>query len=397
MQHTAVCGAPGTAKADALATLVQADIAAGCGLLQVDFDGDATKLLLASTPASRTNDVVLIDLADVDYPAAINPLAIGDDSLKAMAADNLVDTIRAIAGYDTMATPDMDRTIYNSARAVFDLRGGTILDLYKMLVDDETRERVVQATSDPIIAGYWREQFARLDPRDQAFVTKSTINKLEPFVADARVRNVLCQHKPLIDLGAALAQRKIICISIPLSIFGVTKARLLGGLLLSPVIATLQRRRGLLPLHVHLPNARYIPPAMLQSMLATLGARNVSLNLGFQYLNELGSSRDPIIGGVGNWLIGRMGLQDAETLEMMFPWDNTTAKIHELNAAELHLIRPGVRPLKSVTVIGNLNNQNHSATIVKRCRHFYCRPRDEVEAALAAKLRGTHESRHQTG
>ena len=111
MQHTAVCGAPGTAKADALAALVQADIHAGHGVLQLDFDGDATTRLLASTPASRIEDVVLIDFGDVDYPAAINPLAIGDDSLKPAAADNLVDTIRAIAGYDAMATPDSSRPV----------------------------------------------------------------------------------------------------------------------------------------------------------------------------------------------------------------------------------------------------------------------------------------------
>ncbi len=43
-----------------------------------------------------------------------------------------------------MATPDMDRTIYNAARAIIDLPRGTILDMYQMLVSEEIRDRVVE-------------------------------------------------------------------------------------------------------------------------------------------------------------------------------------------------------------------------------------------------------------
>lgn len=395
MQHTALCGQSGTAKHQLFAELIQFDIFADHGLLLIDLDGDATQMTLATTPASRIDDVILIDFGNGEFPPALNPLAGFDGALGAVAADNLVDTIRAISGYDSMATPDMDRTIYNTARAVMDSRGGTLLDMYQMLINDQARQEIGSTVSDPLIAGYWRDQFERLDRRDQAFVTKSTINKLEPLLADARIRNALCQNNPLIHLRKATETRKIVIVHIPQSMFGANKARMLAGLVLSQFLSVAQRRRGLLPFHAYLPQIRHFPGATIQQMLATLGSRNVSVTLGFDYLDGLGPARHAIMGNVGNWLIFRMGLKDAEMLQELFPWDNTANKIHELNRSELHMIVPFTKPIKSVTVISKLNQQNNTNAIVKRCRHFYCRPRAEIEPAILNKLGGAHENRHQ--
>lgn len=340
MQHTAICGQSGTAKHEAFAELIQFDMAASHGLLLVDLDGGATGTLLATAPASRIDDVVLIDFGDTEFPPAYNPLAGLGGVSNAAAADNLVNAIKAISGYDGMATPDMDRTVYNSVRAVMDRPGGTLLDMYRMLVNDQMRQEVASTITDPLVANYWREQFDKLDQRDQAFITKSTINKLEPFLADARIRNTLCQNRPLIDLGRALEGRKIIVIHVPQSIYGMTKARMVAGLALSQFVSLAQARRGLLPFHVHLPQVSHFPKATIQQMLATLGGCNVSVTLGFDFLAELGALQDAIVGNVGNWLIFRMGLKDAGKLQKLFPWDNTIAEINELNRSELHMVIP---------------------------------------------------------
>jgi DNA helicase HerA-like ATPase len=171
MRHAAIIGQAGSGKANLLSQLIQFDIGADHGLILFDLDGDATDTALRLVPERRIKDVVVIDLSDTEFPSAINPLAGTGTDYDTVIADHLVDAFKSIAGYDQMATPDMDRTIYNAARAIIDLPNGTILDMYRMLISEEARARIVKSVRDPIVKAYWNEQFARLDPREQAFMT----------------------------------------------------------------------------------------------------------------------------------------------------------------------------------------------------------------------------------
>lgn len=397
LRHTAMIGQTGAGKANLLSQLIQFDIEADHGLVQFDLDGDATDAVLALVPMHRIKDVVLIDLADVDYPPAINPLHGSRTERSAstydtVIADHLVDAFKSIAGYEATATPDMDRTIYNAARAIIDLPGGTLLDMYRMLVSEEVREEIVSKVRDPIVQSYWQGQFARLDPREQAFITKSTVNKLEPFVSDRRIRNALGQGRPLFDFRGAMENRKIVLIKVLQSRFGLNKSRTVASLLLAQFFSVAQRRKGLLPFHVYLPQCQHLSGAILHQMLASLGARNISLTLSFQYLHQLGKLKEAVFGNAGNWIMFRVGLSDALELEKLFEWDNTRKYLYELNQDEVRVVTPFTNPLNFITLINNLNNKNNSKDIVKRSRHFYCRPRLEVETMIEKKLGDRYEN-----
>ncbi len=397
LRHTAIIGQAGTGKANLLNQLIQFDIDADHGLIQFDLDGAATNTVLALVPEHRIKDVVLIDLSDVDHPPAINPLSGSGTDYDSVIADHLVDAFKSMAGYEQVATPDMDRTIYNAARAIIDLPKGTILDMYRMLVSDEARGQIVRSTRDPVVRAYWQDQFAKLDQRDQAFITKSTVNKLEPFISDRRIRNALGQGRPLVDFKLAIEHRQIILVKIPQSEFGLNKARTVAGLLLAQFFSIAQRRKGLLPFHVYLPQCQHLAGNTLHQMLATLGGRNVSITLSFQYLHQLGKLREAVFGNAGNWVIFRVGLADALELEKLFEWDNTRKFLYELEPGEARVVTPYTNPLNYLTLIGNLNSTNNTKTIVKRNRHFYCRPRHEAEAMINLHLGGDNENRYQAG
>lgn len=386
MRHTAIIGQAGAGKSNLLSQLVRFDIEAGHGLIQFDLDGGATDTVLALVPERRIKDVMLIDLADIEYPPAVNPLAGSGTDYDTVIADHLVDAFKSIAGYDDMATPDMDRTIYNAARAIIDLPQGTILDMYRILVFDDFRERIVDKVRDPVVASYWREQFARLDRKDQTFITKSTVNKLEPFVSDRRIRNALCQGRPLVDFKTAIENRQIVLVKVPQSEFGLNKAKTVAGLLLAQFFSVAQRRKGLLPFHVYLPQCQHLSGMILHQMLATLGARNVSVTLSFQYLHQLGKLREAVFGNVGNWIMFRVGLADALELEKLFEWDNTRKFLYELSSREVRIVTPNTKPANVITLISKINTINNTSLIVKRSRHFYCRPRGQFETNINTTL-----------
>lgn len=387
-RHTAITGQAGTGKANLLSQLIQFDFENDHGLIQFDLDGVATDTALALVPEKRIKDVVLIDLADTDYPPAINPLAGTKSDYDTVIADHLVDAFKSIAGYEQMATPDMDRTIYNAARAIIDLPGGTILDMYRMLVFETVRERVVKRVCDPVVRSYWQEQFGRLDPREQAFITKSTVNKLEPFVSDRRIRNALSQSNPLVDFKRDIENRQIILVKVPQAEFGLNKAKTVAGLLLAQFFSIAQRRTGVLPFHVYLPQCQHLSGMILRQMLATLGHHNISITLSFQYLNQLGKLREAVFGNVGNWIIFRVGLADALELEKLFEWDNTRKYLYEMAPFEARVVTPYFLPINQMAYPANDISKNYTKKIVKRSQHYYARPYREVEKIVDGILEG---------
>jgi len=320
LRHTMIIGQAGAGKSNLTNQLVQHDIDNDAGVFHVDLDGSDTDTILSLVPKRRIKDVMFLDLADTEYPVAINPFVGTGSDYDATIADMFVDAFKSIWGYEDAATPDMDRTIYNAARATLDFPGGTILDMYQMLVSEMARNRMIPTVRDQIVAGYWQETFARLDSKDQAFITKSTVNKLERFVSDARIRNCLGQKTPLINFRQAIEDRKIILLKIPQSVIGLGKAKTVAGLLLAQFNAAAQQRKGLLPFHVYLPDCQHIIGDTLLQILATLSKRNVSITLTCQYLLQLGKLKSAVFGNIGNWFIFRVGLDDALHLEELFEW-----------------------------------------------------------------------------
>lgn len=267
LRHTMIIGQSGAGKSNLSNQLVQHDIENDVGLFHIDLDGTDTNTILSLVPKRRVNDVVLLDFSDTDYPVAINPFVGSGSDYDATIADMFVDAFKSIWGYEDTATPDMDRTIYNTARATLDFKGGTILDMYKMLASEAARNRMIPSIQDQVVAGYWSETFSKLDNKDQSFITKSTVNKLERFVSDARIRNRLGQKKPLFDFQRAIEDRKIILLKIPQSEIGLGKAKTIAGLLLAQFNATVQQRKGLLPFHLYLPECQHVVGDTLLQML----------------------------------------------------------------------------------------------------------------------------------
>ena len=72
-RHLAVIGKTGMGKTTLLRQLIASDIAAGRGLALIDPHGDLAQTILDAVPPHRTNDVVLFDAGDRDFPLAFNP------------------------------------------------------------------------------------------------------------------------------------------------------------------------------------------------------------------------------------------------------------------------------------------------------------------------------------
>lgn len=67
-RHMLVVGMTGSGKTTMLERMILQDIEAGRGVGLIDPHGDLYDKILHQIPKSRSNDVVLFDLTDVEYP-----------------------------------------------------------------------------------------------------------------------------------------------------------------------------------------------------------------------------------------------------------------------------------------------------------------------------------------
>ena len=85
-RHVYIIGKTGMGKSTLLENMIYTDILNGRGIALIDPHGDLAETILANIPKSRTNDIVLFDPADQDYPIAFNMLENSRPELRPIVA-----------------------------------------------------------------------------------------------------------------------------------------------------------------------------------------------------------------------------------------------------------------------------------------------------------------------
>ncbi|MCK4919157.1 MAG: DUF87 domain-containing protein, partial [Candidatus Pacebacteria bacterium] len=95
-RHTYVIGKTGMGKTNLLENMIISDIKAGRGVAVIDPHGDLAEAVLNFVPASRINDVVYFNPADVDYPIAFNVMEQVDSKYRHLVASGLIGVFKKI-------------------------------------------------------------------------------------------------------------------------------------------------------------------------------------------------------------------------------------------------------------------------------------------------------------
>ncbi len=339
--HTWVIGKTGVGKSTALIRWAVDDILAGEGVAFFDPHGDAAEEILARIPRRRREHVVYFNPAELAI--GFNIFDTIPEERKAFVASALVDTFKSVWGYAEIATPTLDQFLYNGARALMDLPGGTLFQLKFLLTSTKFRQRVIAHIRDPIIADFWRTDFeTHMPEREQRERTLSTLNKIGAMIADPYLRACIAQKRSRIDFRQIMDHGGIFIASLPQGELGLEKSALIGSLLISQLhLAGLTRPAGSRrPFHVYVDECHRFAPATLAEMLSGIRKFGISLTLANQYIAQLPPSlREALIGTVGTIAAFRLGASDAELLEPEFQLFTDDHSLCELPAFEAYVRR----------------------------------------------------------
>lgn len=396
-RHLYLIGQTGTGKSTLLGQLIAQDIGAGQGCALIDPHGDLALEVLAAVPRHRIDDVILIDPSDTGAVVGLNPFFRVPRDERALVAANLVATMKHI--WRDSWGPRLEYILFNTVRALLDVRSKalrpSLLAIPRVFVDAGYRGRVVREIEDAQARQFFAREFAAWNERQLAEYLSSTQNKIGQFLANPFIRNIFGMWRPTVDLGQAMADRRILIVRLPKGLLGEEPANLMGSLLVSGLLQAAMGRAELPEaarpeFHLYIDEFQNFTTEAFASVLAEARKYALTLTVAHQYVAQLSEPvREAVFGNVGNLVAFRLSGRDAERLsaeiggyapEVFRDLDRGAfcARLLEGGAAGAGFLGRTTPPQG--------RGEGHAATIRRQCRQRYARPRGEVERQVAGWL-----------
>ncbi len=236
-KHIHVIGASGSGKSTLLLNLIRQDLEIGQGLCVIDPHGDLIDQVVEQVPENRIKDVILFDPADAEFPIGFNILSANSELEKTLLSSDLVATFRRMS---TSWGDVMDSVLANAILAFVESeRGGTLFDLKRFLVEKDFRTEFLMTVKDDAIRYFWQNEFPLITGKPQS----SILIRLDAFLRQKLIRNIVCQKENKIGFRAVMDNRKILLVKLSQGLIGEENSILLGTFLVSKLYQTALSRQ----------------------------------------------------------------------------------------------------------------------------------------------------------
>ncbi|TSC83129.1 MAG: hypothetical protein G01um101419_244 [Parcubacteria group bacterium Gr01-1014_19] len=398
-RHMYLIGKTGMGKTTTMENMVISDIMNGHGVGVMDPHGDFAEKMLDFVPKERLKDVVYFDPSDIDYPIAFNPLEQVQDEFRYLVASGLMGVFKKI--WPDVWSPRMEYILNNALLTMLEFPDSNMLGVQRLLSDKDYRKTKVDALKDPVIKGFWVNEFSRYSQKFETEATAAIQNKIGQFVANPLVRNILGQNKSALNLREAIDQRKILIFNLSKGKIGEDNSALLGSMIITKLqLAAMSRvdipEQDRKDFYLYVDEFQNFATDSFANILSEARKYRLCLILAHQYIRQLVHDlntkvRDAVFGNVGTIVTFRVGGEDAEFLEKEFMPDFEAVDIVNLAKAQVYIklmidgvsSRPfsamGLPPVKSPAV-------SYRDLIIEHSRKTYATPIKEVSDKIAKEF-----------
>ncbi len=392
-RHFYIIGKTGMGKSTLLENMIFSDIERGAGVAVVDPHGDLADAVLRFVPANRTNDVILFDPTDRDFPVGFNMLENKDDGLNAIVASGLVGVFKKL--YAHSWGPRLEHILRNTVMALLEYPGTTMLGIPRMLTDDKFRKQVVKKIEDPLVKQFWEKEFGSWNDKQKTEAVAPILNKVGQFLSSPDVRNILGQVKSSIDFRFAMDKGKIVIINLSKGKLGEDNSSLLGSMIITKFQLDAMSRADISSekrkdFYLYVDEFQNFATDAFANILSEARKYKLNLIMANQYIAQMPEEvRDAVFGNVGSLLSMQVGFDDADYLVGQYGEEVEANDLVSLNkyTAYMRLLVDGMpTPTFSLATLPPPklpdDVEERVEKIVKVARERYATPREDVEGKI---------------
>lgn len=397
-RHMLVVWMTGSGKTTMLERMILQDIDAGRWVGLIDPHGDLYEKIIRQIPKSRSNDVVLFDLTDVEYPIGFNILENTHHQFPSLIASSIVWVFKKIFGYSW--GPRLEYVLRNATLTLLERDGSTLLDLTLLLSDEEFRRNYIAKVTNPFLRRFWADEFNSLSSTKQTEVVSPILNKVGQFLSVPLIRNIVSQPQSGFSPRWIMDNKKIFFANLSKWKIGEDVSDMLGSLLVSKFQLDVMSRANTEPekrepFRLYVDEFQNFATDSFTDIFSEARKYGLGLVIAHQYINQVSTHlMDAIMGNVGNMAVFHIGSTDAKMLapnisnnlspqtlveQPLYNFTLKTTQDGQKKVTQGKLIQPSLMPPRT-----GIQDAEKLQTVV---REKFAKDREFVEGKLNTKMR----------
>lgn len=404
-------GPTGVGKSTLIASMALQDAVAGNGFALVDPKGDLVADVLSRLPASRHDDVIVLDptASAKDQPVVgLNLLGHAHtEAERELVVDQVVHIFSSIWA-DSWGPRTAD-ALHNSLLTLASTKGRdgsafTLIDVAELLENAAFRRFVTgQATVPETVRSFWTS-FERVSEQQQLQIIGPSLNKLRAVSTRSSLRLMLGQSQG-VNVADVLNRGRILMVPLSKGAIGTEAAQLLGSLVAASLTNAIFARSAMpatqrRPVIIYLDEFQDVLrlPLDIADALAQARGLGAGFVLANQYISQLpDTAKRAVFGTVRSSIVFQLqDYDDARLLERRFAPLTASDLMHlpayEI-AAQLCENNTATHPVTGITLpLPDASVDN--AELARRCASRYGVPRADVETAIRARTTPTQQAKH---
>lgn len=390
-RHMYVVGKTGMGKSTILENMIFSDIQEGKGVAVIDPHGDLAEATLSFVPKSRTNDVILFDPSDREFPISFNMLECPNPDQRDLVASGVLGVFKKM--FAESWGPRLEHILRNTLLALIEVGGQSLLGILRMLADKKYRAEIVSQVKDPVVLSFWNDEFGVWQPKQVTEAVAPIQNKVGQFLSSSLVRNILGQTKSSFDVRHAMDNGKIIVVNLSKGKIGEDVSAMLGAMFITKFQIDVMSRADIAEkdrrdFYLYVDEFQNFATDSFGTILSEARKYKLNLTVANQYLAQMEDSvREAIFGNVGSMVSFQVGYDDAKALSDQFGGEDfiTAEDIGTLPKYQVY-IRLMMNGMPSPVFSANtLPPPKHNFSekqlqkVIKVAREKYAKPRKIVE------------------
>jgi hypothetical protein len=410
-RHMYMIGKTGMGKSVILQNMVFSDIHSGKGLAVIDPHGDLIDAILGFIPKDRSNDVVLFEPADRDFPIAFNIFDCKDPAQQPLVASGLMSVFMKM--WPEAFSGRMEYILRNALLALLEAGGQSMLGILRIFADDAYRKKILESVTNPVVKTFWEFEYLSWSDKYRTEAIASIQNKIGQLLSTPLIRNIVGQVQSTLNIREAMDSGKIVLINLSKGKLGEDTTKFLGSMLVTKFQLDAMSRADT-PEHerrdfyLYVDEFQNFATKAFAEILSEARKYRLSLVVAHQYVTQMllagndTTLRDAVFGNVGSMLSFQVGSDDAEVLSMQFEEMLTPKDILSLPKynAYIRLMIDGMpsKPFSVATLPPPKYEQDEGRIEIIRnlSRERYAQRRDVVEDKIIRWAAGAAEAQAAT-